>query len=90
MKSDITRQVKAKRSGSEGLIPVDKHSCPYRGEASCVSPSGGSYCGGYGGDVPIKGTQLHAVRCLEENNADFVLYTWMKLPRRPAYPVRQR
>ena len=38
----------------------------------------------------VRGTQLHTVRCLEENNADFLLYNWMKLPRRPAYPIRQR
>jgi hypothetical protein len=82
MKSEITRPVKARRYGSEGLIPVDKHSCPYRGTASCVSASGGSYCGGYGGDAPIKGTQMHSVRCLEEHNTDFVPFGWPVLPRR--------
>lgn len=61
MKNEITRPVKAKRYGSEGLIPVDKHSCPYRGATSCVGASGGSYCGGYGGDVPIK--ELSCTRC---------------------------
>ena len=90
MKSEITRPVKARRYGNEGLMPVDRYSCPYRGTASCVSASGGSYCGGYGGDVPIRGKQLHSVRCLEENNADFVLYGWLKVPYRPAYPMRHR
>jgi hypothetical protein len=82
MKSEITRPVKARRYGSEGLMPVDKHSCPYRGTASCVSASGGSYCGGYGGDAPIKGTQMHSVRCLEEHDTDFVPFGWPVLPRR--------
>ena len=81
MKNEITRPVKAKRSGNEGLMPVDRHSCPYRGAVSCVSASGGSYCGGYGGDAPIRSTQLHSVRCLEENNADFALYRWLKIPQ---------
>ena len=90
MKSEVTRPIKAKRCGSEGLMPVDKHSCPYRGTASCVSAGGGSYCGGYGGDAPIRGTQLYTVRCLEENNADFVLYNWLKMPQRLAYPLRHR
>ena len=82
MKSEITRPVKARRYGSEGLMPVDKHSCPYRGAASCVSASGGSYCGGYGGDTPIRGTRMHSVRCLEENNTDFVPYGWPGVLRR--------
>lgn len=82
MKSEITRPVKARRYGSEGLMPVDKHSCPYRGAASCVSASGGSYCGGYGGDAPIKGTQMYSVRCLEENSTDFVPYGWPGMLRR--------
>ncbi|HCB14638.1 MAG TPA: hypothetical protein DEP36_13880 [Gammaproteobacteria bacterium] len=90
MKHEITRPVKAKRYANEGLMPVDKYSCPYRGETSCVSASGGSYCGGYGGDAPIKGTQLHSVRCLEENNADFAVYHWLKIPRRLAYPLSHR
>lgn len=90
MKSEIARPVKARRYSNEGLMPVDKYSCPYHGTASCVSASGGSYCGGYGGDAPIKGTQIHSVRCLEENNADFVLYRWLKTPRRLAYPVLNR
>lgn len=81
MKNEIARSVKAKRYGNEGLTPADKHSCPYRGAASCVSASGGSYCGGYGGDAPIRGTQLHSVRCLEENNADFALCRWLKMPQ---------
>jgi hypothetical protein len=82
MKNEITRPVKARRYGSEGLTPVDKHSCPYRGAASCVSASGGSYCGGYGGDAPIRGTQMHSVRCLEENSTDFVPYGWPGMLRR--------
>ena len=86
MKNEITRSVKAKRYGNEGLMPADKHSCPYRGAASCVSASGGSYCGGYGGDAPIRGTQLHSVRCLEENSADFALCRWLKMPQ----PLRPR
>ncbi len=86
MKNEIARSVKAKRYGNEGLTPADKHSCPYRGAASCVSASGGSYCGGYGGDAPIRGTQLHSVRCLEENNADFALCRWLKMPQ----PLRPR
>ena len=86
MKNEIARSVKAKRYGNEGLTPADKHSCPYRGAASCVSASGGSYCGGYGGDAPIRGTQLHSVRCLEENNADFALCRWLKIPQ----PLRPR
>jgi hypothetical protein len=90
MKSEITRPVKARRFGSEGLMSVDKHNCPYRGTTPCVSASGGSYCGGYGGDVPIRGTQLYSVRCLEEHNADFVLYNWLKLPRRLAYSQPHR
>lgn len=90
MNNEITRPVKAKRYGSEGLMPVDKYSCPYRGAGSCVSASGGSYCGGYGGDAPIRGTQLHSVRCLEENNADFVMYNWLKMPHRVAYSPRHR
>lgn len=90
MKSDMTRPVKAKRYGSEGLMPVDKHSCPYRGATSCVSASGGSYCGGYGGDAPIKGTQLHSVRCLEENNTDFIPYGWLGAPRRMMHPLQHR
>jgi hypothetical protein len=90
MKNEIIRPVKARRYGNEGLMPVDRYSCPYRGEASCVSASGGSYCGGYGGDAPVRGTQLHSVRCLEENNADFVLYNWLKVPQRLAYPLRHR
>ena len=90
MKSEIARPVKARRYGNEGLMPVDKYSCPYRGTASCVSASGGSYCGGYGGDAPLKGTQIHSVRCLEENNTDFVFYRWLKPARRLAYPVLNR
>lgn len=90
MKSEIARPVKARRYGNEGLMPVDKYSCPYHGSAACVSASGGSYCGGYGGDAPIKGTQIHAVRCLEENNADFALYRWLKPPRRLADPLLAR
>ena len=90
MKSEIARPVKARRYGNEGLMPVDKYSCPYRGTASCVSASGGSYCGGYGGDAPLKGTQIHSVRCLEENNADFMFYRWLKPARRLAYPVLNR
>lgn len=92
MKSEITRPVKARRHGSEGLIPVDRQSCPYRGAASCVSASGGSYCGGYGGDAPVKGTQMHAVRCLEENNTtDFVPYGWLGLSRRMIHhPLHSR
>ena len=86
MKNEIARSVKAKRYGNEGLTPADKHSCPYRGAASCVSASGGSYCGGYGGDAPIRGTPLHSVRCLEENNADFALCRWLKMPQ----PLRPR
>lgn len=82
MKPEIVRSVKAKRYGSEGLAPVDKYSCPYRGAASCVSASGGSYCGGYGGDWPIKHTRLHAVRCLEENNTDFLPGGWLGARRR--------
>lgn len=90
MKKEITRPVKAKRYGSEGLMPVDRHSCPYRGATSCVSASGGSYCGGYGGDAPIKGTQLHSVRCLEENNTDFIPYGWPSVPRRMTHPLLQQ
>jgi hypothetical protein len=90
MKNEITRPVKARRQGNEGLIPVDKYSCPYRGATSCVSASGGSYCGGYGGDAPIKGTQLHLVRCLEENSADFIPQGWPIVPRRMAHPLSQR
>jgi len=90
MKNEITRLVKAKRYANEGLMPVDKYSCPYRGETSCVSASGGSYCGGYAGDAPIKGTQLYSVRCLEENNADFVSHPWPKMPRRLTYPLSHR
>lgn len=86
MQNDITRAVKAKRYGNEGLMPADKHSCPYRGASACVSASGGNYCGGYGGDAPIRGTQLHSVRCLEENNADFALCRWLKMPQ----PLRPR
>lgn len=78
MKNDATQAIKARRFGSEGLMPVDKYHCPYRGTASCVSASGGSYCGGYGGDTPIKGTHLYAVRCLEEQNADFIPHSWMR------------
>ncbi|HNW78106.1 MAG TPA: hypothetical protein PLE42_01895 [Candidatus Competibacteraceae bacterium] len=55
-----------------------------------MSAGGGSYCGGYGGDAPIRGTQLYTVRCLEENNADFVLYDWLKVPRRLAQPLQYR
>ena len=90
MKNEITRPVKARRFGSEGLMPVDKYKCPYRGEASCVSASGGSYCGGYGGDMPIRGTQLHTVRCLEEDNAGFVACRWLKAPRHLAYSRQYR
>ena len=90
MKNDITRPVKAKRYGSEGWMPADKHSCPYRGTTSCVSASGGSYCGGYGGDAPIKGSQLHSVRCLEENNTDFIPYGWPGVPRRMMHPLQPR
>jgi len=90
MKNDITRSVKARRFGSEGLMPVDKYHCPYRGTVSCVSASGGSYCGGYGGDAPIKGTQLYAIRCLEEHNVDFMPYHWVKSLRRLAYPQPHR
>ena len=90
MRDEITRPVKAKRYGSEGLMPVDRHSCPYRGSVSCVSASGGSYCGGYGGDAPIKGTRIYAVRCLEESNADFILSRWLKAPRDLAYSWSQR
>lgn len=90
MKSEITQPVKARRFGSEGLMPVDKYHCPYRGTRACVSASGGSYCGGYGGDAPIRGTQLHAVRCLEERNADFIPYDWVKLSRRLAYSSHPR
>lgn len=90
MKGDMTRQVKTRRSGSEGLIPVDKHSCPYYGEASCVSPGGGHYCGGYGGDAPIRGTQFYAVYCLEEKNADFLPYNWVKPSYRPVNSIRYR
>lgn len=86
MKNEINRPVKAKRYGNEGLIPVDKYSCPYRGATSCVSASGGSYCGGYGGDAPIRNTQLHSVRCLEDHNADFALSRWLKIPQ----PLRPR
>ena len=86
MNNEIARSVKAKRYGNEGLMPADKHSCPYRGAASCVSASGGNYCGGYGGDAPIRGTQLHSVRCLAENNADFALCRWLKMPQ----PLRPR
>ena len=82
MKHEMTHSVKAKRYGSEGLMPVDKYSCPYRGAASCVSASGGSYCGGYGGDWPIKHTQMYAVRCLEENNTDFLPRGWLGAHRR--------
>jgi len=85
MKSEIARPVKARRVGSEGLMPIEKFACPYRGTVFCISPGGGSYCGGYGGDAPIRGTQLHSVRCLEEHNADFVLQNWSKLPRRAAH-----
>ncbi|MFZ1324902.1 MAG: hypothetical protein WAT67_02555 [Candidatus Contendobacter sp.] len=87
MNYEIARPVKAKRYGSEGLAPVDKHSCPYRGAASCVSASGGSYCGGYGGDLPIKGTPMYSVRCLEENNTDFIPHGWVGLARRVTHPV---
>lgn len=90
MKNDVTRPVKAKRYGSEGLLPVDRQSCPYRGSASCVSASGGSYCGGYGGDTPIKGTRMYAVRCLEENNADFILSRWLPVPGQFAHSWSQR
>lgn len=90
MKNDIIRSVKARRFGSEGLTPVNKHNCPYRGTVSCVSASGGSYCGGYGGDAPIRGTQLHAVRCLEEHNADFIPHHWLKMSRRLDYSHQQR
>lgn len=90
MKGEITRPVKARRVGSEGLIPVDKYTCPYRGTLQCVNSSGGSYCSGYGGDAPMKGTQLYSVRCLEEHNADFVAPHWAKPPRHAAYAHLQR
>ncbi|MBK8185482.1 MAG: hypothetical protein IPK63_22325 [Candidatus Competibacteraceae bacterium] len=90
MNNEIARPVKAKRFGSEGLMPANKHNCPYRGTVSCVSASGGSYCGGYGGDAPIRGTQLHAVRCLEEHNADFIPSSWVKPPRRLEYSHQHR
>lgn len=81
MKGEITRPVKARRVGSEGLLPVDKYTCPYRGTIQCVDSGGGSYCSGYGGDMPIRGTQLYTVRCLEEHNADFAPSHWLKSPR---------
>lgn len=90
MNNEITRAVKAKRHGHEGLMPVNKHSCPYNGTAMCVSASGGSYCGGYGGDTPIKGTKMHTVRCLEENNADFILHRWLKPAQRLVDPLLVR
>lgn len=87
MRNAVTRPVKARRYGSEGLMPVDKYNCPYRGTAACVSASGGGYCGGYGGDIPIKGTQLFSVKCLEENNADFVLRGALRASRHLVYPL---
>lgn len=35
--------------GSEGTQPLHPSDCPYGGEVSCVSGSGGSICGGYMG-----------------------------------------
>ncbi len=86
MNSQVIRLVKTRRFGSEGLIPVDKYSCPHRGKVSCVSSSGGSYCSGYGGDSPLRGTRLYSVRCLEEDNADFILQSWIKQRRHSATP----
>ena len=76
MKNEITRSVKAKRYGNEGLTPADKHSCPYRGAASCVSASGGSYCGGYGGDAPVSYTHLDVYKRQGLMNCRTLLRPW--------------
>lgn len=45
--------VRCQSHGSEGLAPVDDRECPYfqqyHVETTCISGSGGSFCGGFYG-----------------------------------------
>lgn len=47
--SDDFLLIPCKPYGGEGLKPSNADECPYGGEISCVSGSGGSICGGFWG-----------------------------------------
>jgi hypothetical protein len=76
-----TREVLAKRYG-EGWMPVHPRSCPYRGEIACVSRSGDSLCGGFGGgDDAEESDETTTVMCTyapdpDENGRLVYLYAY--------------
>jgi len=48
------RKVKVHAYGNDGLMPVNVEDCIHGNEGSCISSSGNSMCGGYGGHYMIK------------------------------------
>ena len=67
------REVKVKRYGHHGLIPVRDGDCPFRGENSCISSSGMSLCGGlHEDDYDVEpGERGDAtIRCMEDQTFD--------------------
>lgn len=57
------------RYGTEGIVPCFR-SCPEC--VGCVSSSGETICGNYGGhiDIEVEGQTLHLVRCLGQIYCD--------------------